>query len=147
VDEVQRRSPEAVSAIMRRVKSTDSAAEVLLRRELHRRGFRFRLHARDLPGKPDLVFRSRRVVVFIDGDFWHGRQWITRGLPSLSAQFHSNRSYWVTKISRTVQRDRHVNAELERLGWTVIRVWESDILRNPAVCADHVAGSLSVHQR
>lgn len=131
---------------MRKVKSTNSSAELTLRRALHQRGLRYRLHVRGLPGKPDIVFPSHRVAVFVDGDFWHGRQWRARGLPNLEAQFRSNREYWVRKIEGTVARDQRVTAELEQLGWIVVRLWETDILRDTASCVNEVVDALSSHQ-
>jgi DNA mismatch endonuclease, patch repair protein len=69
------RDPAITSAAMRRVRSSNTSPEMMLRRELHARGLRYRLQGKDLPGKPDLVFRSARVAVFVDGDFWHGHSW------------------------------------------------------------------------
>jgi DNA mismatch endonuclease (patch repair protein) len=95
---------------------------------LWRLGIRYRLHAADLPGKPDIVFRAARVVVFCDGDFWHGRRWserrekLKRGI---------NASYWTAKIAANMARDRRIARLLRRQGWTVVRLWETDILRDP----------------
>jgi DNA mismatch endonuclease (patch repair protein) len=123
---------------MTAVKAKDSRAELALRRELHRRGFRFRLHARDLPGRPDIVFRSRRVAVFVDGDFWHGNSWRLRGLPSLEAQFPSRTEWWSAKIRRNMERDEEVSSALVADGWSVVRAWESDVLADADAVADRV---------
>ena len=95
-------------------------------------------------GKPDLVFRQRKVAVFVDGDFWHGRQWKNRGFPSLQAQMRGihNRRYWVDKIERNVARDQRVNRTLRRLGWSVIRVWESDLRKTPDRCILRIVRAL-----
>lgn len=102
----------------------DTAPEIALRRVLHARGLRYRLDARDLPGRPDLVFAPARVVVFVDGDFWHGRNLAER-VSKLSVGH--NAPYWVAKITANATRDLRNNARLVALGWRVLRVWESDI--------------------
>ncbi len=128
---------------MRRVKSTDTGPELALRRALWRRGLRYRLHARNLPGKPDLTFPRHRVAVFVDGDFWHGRQWQARGLPSLTSQFKETQAaYWVGKIQRNVERDARVNEELASLGWRVVRFWESSVREDLEGCVEEVLRQL-----
>ena len=101
--------------------------ELLLRKALWRAGIRYRLHGRGLPGRPDLVFGSKRLVVFCDGDFWHGRDLEAR-LAKL-ANGH-NAPYWMSKIRRNVERDHDQMLELNRAGWAVLRIWEGDILRD-----------------
>lgn len=126
------RDPAVTSRIMAAVKGKNTEPELLLRRELHRRGLRYRLHDKRLPGRPDIVFASARVAVFVDGDFWHGHGWRERGFPSFEAQFDNHRDpeRWRTKIARNMERDIEVNAELAHLGWTVLRVSESDVRRD-----------------
>lgn len=123
------RDKAVVSKTMSAVKGADTAPEVLLRKTLWRMGLRYRLHVKTLPGKPDIVLAKSRVAVFVDGDFWHGRQWRLRGHKSLESQFNgvSNKSYWVEKITRNMARDREVGAQLRKLGWRVVRIWESDL--------------------
>jgi DNA mismatch endonuclease (patch repair protein) len=116
----------------------DTKPELVLRSELHRRGVRYRLHARDVAGRPDLVIRSLRLAVFVDGDFWHGNRWRLRGLRSLADDFPSNTDWWVAKITRNIERDREVSQRLTSEGWTVLRLWESDVLRDVAAAADKV---------
>ncbi len=123
---------------MAAVKHKDSRAELALRRELHARGVRYRLHARDVLGCPDIVVRKRGVAVFVDGDFWHGNAHVRRGLDSLEDLFPSNKEFWVPKIHRTMERDREVTVELEAAGWNVVRLWEQDVLEDPVVAADAV---------
>lgn len=117
---------------MRRVHGRDTAPEMKLRRALWRAGLRYRACPKDVLGKPDLVMASRRLAIFVDGDFWHGNQWRRRGLSSLVGQFHktASRSYWVDKIERNMKRDCSVTARLLEQGWTVVRYWESDLLSN-----------------
>lgn len=137
-----RRDPAVTSRMMAAVRNRDSKAEMLLRRELHRRGLRYRLHARDVLGTPDIVIRSRRVAVFVDGDFWHGNAWRKRNLPNLAAMFPTRTDWWVDKITKTMHRDVDVTARLTAEGWQVIRVWESDVLENPAASAAGVLAEM-----
>ena len=97
------RDPAVTSRIMAAVKGRDTVPEIRLRRELHRRGLRYRLRSK-LPGKPDLVFSRARVAVFVDGDMWHGRGWRERGFSSMEEQFagHRNPDFWIAKIRRNV---------------------------------------------
>lgn len=125
------RDPEVTSQIMSRVRGKDSRAELLLRSHLHQRGVRYRLHARDIAGRPDLVIRWLELAVFVDGDFWHGNEHHRRGLQSIEELFPTNTDWWVAKIQRNIERDREVTARLEGQGWTVLRFWESDVLANP----------------
>lgn len=100
----------------------------MLRKALWRMGVRYQVSVKELPGQPDIVFPRSRIIVFCDGDFWHGRDLEAR-LEKLRRGH--NPEYWVSKILRNVARDRRVDRELADLGWTVIRVWEKDILRDP----------------
>jgi DNA mismatch endonuclease (patch repair protein) len=126
---------ETASRIKQRNRSRDTKAEVLLRKELWRRGLRYRLHAADLPGKPDIVFRRARVVVFCDGDFWHGRRWRER-VEKLARG--SNAAYWTAKIAANMARDRRTTRRLRAAGWTVVRLWETDVLGDVARVARRV---------
>lgn len=132
------RDPALVHRIMKSVRSEGGRADRALGSALWRRGLRYRRKSR-LPGKPDLVFPSARTVVFVDGDFWHGRflqRHIQRG------DFKRNQDYWLPKLQRTVERDKRISQELQELGWLVIRVWESDVLRDVDAVADSVAESI-----
>jgi DNA mismatch endonuclease (patch repair protein) len=133
-------SPKA-SEIARRIRKTDSRAEVALRKELWRRGARYRKNARGLTGIPDLVFTSPRVVVFCDGDFWHGRGWNER---KRRLQRGANASYWISKIERNRARDRRVSRELKADGWVVMRLWESDVSADVEAAATRVLAVLRV---
>ena len=111
----------ARSWTMSRVRSTDTAPELAVRRRLHRAGFRFRLHRKDLPGNPDIVLPRHRTVVFVHGCFWHWHGCKRSRMPS------ANRDYWTAKIGRTVERDKRNRTALLALGWTVEIVWECSI--------------------
>lgn len=92
--------------------------ELIIRKGLHTLGYRYRLHAKDLPGRPDLVFRSRRAVIMIQGCFWHGHDCHLFRWPSTREEF------WRAKISGNIERDRKVRGQLLALGWRVLEVWE-----------------------
>ena len=134
------RDPAVTSRMMSRVRAKDSKAELAIRRELHRRGIRYRLHAKDVLGKPDLVWRGRRLAVFIDSDFWHGnpQEWQRRGLASMRDMFPSRTEWWLAKIERTCARDEHVTEGLRQDGWTVLRYWESDVIHDSRTVADEI---------
>ena len=113
------------SRVMRAVKGKDTGPEMSVRRMLHKLGYRYRLHRKDLPGKPDLVFPGRRAVVFVHGCFWHGHD-CKRGARTPK----TNTEYWTAKIHRNVERDAQAIKDLETAGWRVIVVWECE-LRDP----------------
>lgn len=115
-------TPEKRSEVMRAVKSGDTKPELALRKALHALGYRYRLHVKDLPGKPDLVLPKYRTVIFVHGCFWHGHS-CKRGarVPK------SNIDYWVEKIARNKARDRKNAAALRKLGWRVITLWECQL--------------------
>src|SRR5688500_10606364 len=119
---------------------TNTQCELVLRRELWRRGFRYRLHYGGLPGRPDIVFPRHRVVVFCDGDFWHGRDADAR-LAKL-ARGH-NATYWVAKVKRNVERDQRQTHALEKAGWIVLRFWETDLLRETKAIAGRIVTALA----
>lgn len=115
----------------------------MLRRALFARGLRYRVARVGLPGKPDVVFGRARVVVFCDGDFWHGRDLAAR-IEKL-ARGH-NAPYWVAKITSNVERDRRVTAALEAEGWLVLRYWETDIKKNAMELAREVAARVTARR-
>lgn len=107
---------------MRRVQSEDTAPERTIRSLLHRLGLRFRLHRKDLPGKPDIVLPRFRIVIFVHGCFWHRH----RGCPNASTPA-THRSYWLPKFQRTQERDKENQGELRQNGWKVMVVWECQL--------------------
>jgi DNA mismatch endonuclease, patch repair protein len=109
------------SEIMRRVRSTDTTPELIVRKLAYSLGFRYRLHKKELPGKPDLVFSGKRKVIFVHGCFWHGHK-CKRGirLPK------KNREYWTKKISTNMKRDKNQVEELNKAGWSVLTIWECE---------------------
>lgn len=125
MSDVNRAKLEAAKSAKRRL-IKDTTPELTVRRLLHAEGFRYRLHRKDLPGTPDLVFDSRRKVVFVHGCFWHGHA-CSRG----NRQPKSNADYWITKVARNRARDATAIASLEASGWSVFTVWECET-KDPA---------------
>jgi DNA mismatch endonuclease (patch repair protein) len=140
----KRRDPAVTSKIMAAVRGKDTRPEVALRQALHSRGLRFRVHYGRVPGRPDIVFPRRKLAVFIDGDFWHGNSWRARGFGSLKDQLERwrNASFWTAKIRGNMRRDKQVNRQLRRLGWTVLRFWESDLGKRLRSCVRTVEVAL-----
>lgn len=129
----------AASKAMARNTAQNTRCETVLCAELRRMRLTFRRNVASLPGKPDIVFIGQQLAVFCDGDFWHGRKW---NLRKEKLARGSNAAYWVAKIESNIARDRRHRAELRTAGWHVIRVWESDILRNPKRVAGRIVKAL-----
>ena len=130
------RDPAVTHKIMSSIHSTDTRPELLLRRALWSKGYRYRVHYKGLPGKPDVVFTKAKVAVFCDGDFWHGHNWALRGMASLEEELSTYTEFWKEKILRNIRRDANVTEQLRNEGWTVIRRWESDIKKDLSHCID-----------
>ena len=109
---------------MQNIRSMKTAPEEAVARELRKRRIYFARNVKSLIGKPDFIFRKKKTAVFIDSDFWHGH-------PRRCIMPKSNCNYWNQKISRNKARDRLVTRELKKSGWTVIRIWEQDLEKNP----------------
>lgn len=109
---------------MSRIKGKDSKPEMILRRAMWSRNIRYRLHNKDLPGKPDIVIKKYKLAIFVDGEFWHGYNWEEK-----QKQIKSNRSFWIPKIERNMQKDRQTNRILTDMGYTVFRFWSREILK------------------
>ena len=128
---MDKHTPEQRRKNMQAVKNKDSQIELLLRKELWARGFRYRKNVNRIYGKPDIVFIGKKVAVFCDSEFWHGYNWEER-----KKDFKSHQEFWIPKIERNMERDAEVTAFLESEGWTVIRFWGNEIKKNTAQCAD-----------
>lgn len=134
-------SPIQRSAVMRAVKSENTAPELKVRKAAHALGLRFRLHRSDLPGKPDLVFSRKKTALFVHGCFWHGHD-----CPRGARRPKTNSAYWEAKISRNARRDAAHICQLAHLGWTSLVIWECETL-DPARLRKKIAGKLgSVHE-
>lgn len=109
------------SANMARIRNKDTKPEMVVRKLVHGMGYRYRLHRKDLPGKPDLVFGPRKKVIFVHGCFWHQHSCREGRIPN------SRREYWEPKLRRNVERDHEAIAELQRKGWDVLVIWECEV--------------------
>ena len=136
----KKRDPAVTHKIMSAVKSKDTRPELKLRKALWKEGLRYRVNYKRLPGKPDIVFTKWKVVVFCDGDYWHGHNWAIRG--SLQEELSGYSQYWRDKILRNIERDEENNMALKAQGWTVIRIWESDIKNDLERCVETVKEAL-----
>ncbi|WP_269090319.1 very short patch repair endonuclease [Sphingopyxis jiangsuensis] len=113
--------PATRSRMMGEIRSKNTQPELAVRRALHASGFRFRLHSRDLPGKPDIVLSKWKAVILVHGCFWHGHDCPLFKLPS------TKREFWNEKIGRNKERDRETIENLRSLGWRVLTVWECSL--------------------
>jgi DNA mismatch endonuclease (patch repair protein) len=127
------KSREDIARNMSAIRSSENRTEAALRRAIHGKGIRYRAYQRKLLGSPDIVFRSARVVVFVDGDYWHERYLIQHGRAALRKKLArlspESRKYWLDKFTRRVVRDRELTRVLRQDGWMVLRFWESDVKR------------------
>ncbi|MEQ8602766.1 MAG: very short patch repair endonuclease [Marivibrio sp.] len=130
-------SPAQRRRAMQAVKGKDTKPEWALRRRLHARGFRYRLHDPRLPGKPDLVLPRRRTAIFVHGCFWHGHD-----CPRGSRRPATNQAYWEAKIARNRARDQAAEERLKAMGYRVLIVWECE-LKDPDAAAERVATALA----
>lgn len=114
---------------MLHIRSSNTKPEIILCKALWHRGIRYRKNYKGLPGKPDIVITRCKIAIFVDGDFWHGKN-----MDVIDNQIQSNRSYWLPKIRRNKERDEEVNDALTEQGWIVLRFWESDIKKRLESC-------------
>lgn len=128
-----KKSKEQITFNMKKVKSKDSKIEITLRKELWKRGLRYQKNVGSIFGKPDIVFKGKKVAVFCDSEFWHGYNWSVR-----KNDIKSNKSFWLEKIERNIERDLEVTIRLRDAGWIVLRFWGKEILKNTKECADIV---------
>lgn len=117
---VDNRSPEKRSATMRAVRGKDTGPEMTVRILTHRMGYRYRLHCKDLPGKPDLVFPSRHKVIFVHGCFWHAHGC------SIGQPPKSHLGYWLPKLERNRERDVENIEQLKAIGWSILIIWQCE---------------------
>lgn len=123
------KQPITRSENMRRIKSKDTSIEVTLRKELWVRGYRYQKNCKGIIGKPDICFKGKRIAIFCDSEFWHGKY-----LQEKKYIPKTNKDYWIPKIERNIQRDKEVNTKLREEGWIVLRFWQKDIEKNIETC-------------
>ncbi len=110
---------------MSKIRSKDTKSEVLLRKALWAKGMRYRKNDRSIIGTPDIIFKKKKIAIFCDSEFWHGKLYLEgKNIPE------NNQKFWIEKFERNIQRDKKVNISLREQGWTVLRYWEKDIYDN-----------------
>jgi len=117
------------SKLMKKIRSKNTKAEVLLRKSLWALGIRYRKNYKKLPGAPDIVISKIKIAVFIDGEFWHGYNWATK-----KGRIKTNPAFWIPKIERNMERDTEANEALSILGFKVIRFWEHEVKKDLQGC-------------
>lgn len=118
---------------MQAVKSHGSKIELALAKELWKRGHRYRKNDKTVYGKPDLTFKKIKLAIFVDSEFWHGKNWETR-----KHDHKSNKEFWHTKIERNINRDNEVNQHLTKTGWKVLRFWGNQVTKNLLLCISEI---------
>ena len=128
---MDKHTPEQRRKNMQAIKNKDSQIELLLRKELWKRGLRYQKNRTDIFGKPDIVFKGKKIAIFCDSEFWHGYNWEER-----KKDFKSHQEFWIPKIERNMERDIEVTNKLESEGWTVLRFWGNEIKKDTEKCAN-----------
>ncbi|MGQ1890932.1 very short patch repair endonuclease [Thermophagus sp. OGC60D27] len=123
---------------MQAVKNKGSKIEVMLAKELWKRGLRYRKNDKTVFGKPDFTFRKYKIAVFVDGEFWHGKDWDTR-----KYDHKSNQEFWLKKIERNIERDKEVNTYLMNEGWQVLRFWGKEIKSELVNCVQKIEDKIN----
>lgn len=124
-------TPQQRKKNMKHIKAKDTAIEVILRKSLWEKGYRYRKNYKALPGQPDIVLTKYKIVIFCDGEFFHGKDW---GKLKIRLQESNNSEYWIRKIAKNMERDEAVNKQLRNLGWSVLRFWGKDIKKDLNGC-------------
>ena len=128
---MDKHTPEQRRKNMQAIKNKDNRIELLLRKELWKRGLRYQKNRTDIFGKPDIVFKGKKIAIFCDSEFWHGYNWEER-----KKDFKSHQEFWIPKIERNMKRDIEVTNKLESEGWTVLRFWGNEIKKETEKCAN-----------
>ncbi|MFN5168818.1 MAG: very short patch repair endonuclease [Cyclobacteriaceae bacterium] len=127
---------------MQSVKSTGSKIEVKLSKALYAKGYRYRKNDKSVFGKPDITFKGLKVAIFVDSEFWHGKNWKVR-----KNDHKTNKDFWLNKIEGNIARDRLVNRTLKRQGWTVLRFWGKQIVENIDLCITEIETVLKKYKK
>ena len=117
------------SQIMAKIRGKNTKPELIFRQRLFELGFRYRVDFKGLPGRPDISNKSKKIAIFIDGEFWHGYNWEVK-----KQKIKANRDFWIPKIERNMQRDRENVKKLENMGFKVFRFWEHEVKKNLEGC-------------
>lgn len=128
-----RLTPEQRRRNMQAIKSKGSQIETLLGKALWEKGYRYRRNNKSVYGKPDFTLKKYKIAIFCDSEFWHGYNWEER-----KKDFKSNQNFWLTKIRRNIERDKEVNEQLRKEGWTILRFWGKNIKKNLLFCISEI---------
>lgn len=126
---------------MSKVKLKNGDAEKLLAKKLWHLGYRYRKNDKRLPGSPDIAIMKYRIAIFVDGEFWHGKDWNIR-----KERLQHNREYWIEKIEENMARDKRVDKQLREKGWIPIRFWAKNALKNPDDCIEVIIQLITERQ-
>lgn len=121
------------SKIMSKIRGKSTKPEVAFRKALWNEGYRYRKNYKKLPGNPDIVMKKHKVVIFIDGEFWHGYNWNEK-----KNKIKTNRGFWIPKIERNMQRDMEINSRLTEMGYKIFRFWEHQIKKEKEICVQEI---------
>lgn len=127
---------------MSKVKLKNGDAEQILAKRLWQLGYRYRKNDKRLPGSPDIAILKYRIAVFVDGEFWHGKDWELR-----KPRLKSNREYWIEKIEENMARDIRVDGKLRELGWIPIHFWSKDAIKNTDACISDIINLIEQSQK
>ena len=127
---------------MQAVRATGSAIETVLAKALFAQGFRYRKNDKTVYGKPDITLKKYKLAIFVDGEFWHGKNWEIRKF-----DHKSNQKFWHTKIERNIERDKEVNETLSENGWQVLRFWGKEITQNLDQCIVKIKKTINETER
>jgi DNA mismatch endonuclease (patch repair protein) len=134
---MKERSQETISYTMSRIHGKDTGIEMLLRRALYAKGYRYRHNSKFIFGHPDISFKGYKIAIFCDSEFWHGKNFEEN-----KAKIHSHTDYWIPKIERNIERDREVNEHLKKQGYIVLRFWGEEIEKDLDGCVAKVEEAL-----
>ena len=123
------KTEEQIHFNMQQVKNKDSQIELILRKALWNKGFRYRNNVKNVYGHPDIAFIGKKIAIFCDSEFWHGYDWENR-----KNDFKVRQDFWIPKIEKNIERDKEVNAKLQQDGWTILRFWGNQIKNDLNLC-------------
>jgi len=121
------------SRLMKKIKSDKTSPEILLQKALRKEKLKFKKNYAKLPGNPDIVLIEKKIVIFVDGEFWHGYRWVEK-----KKKIKANRPYWIPKIERTIKRDKKNNRKLRKEGWKIIRFWQEQLKKDLPKCMSKI---------
>jgi len=127
------------SKLMSKIRSKETKPEIALRKGLWKKGIRYRINVKTVQGWPDLVINKYKIIVFVDGEFWHGFNWQEK-----KKKIKANRGFWIPKIERNIERDIQNNNNLTSMGYIVLRFWEHEIKKNLDLCIERILESVTV---